>query len=150
MREQQYLYGKAVGQIMCCMAHTMVIIIYTLNILSKYGNNLGPKTNRAPQTIYYAFQDFSTHDGPIDRETITSVMQLRLQCDADLGGNLDNKHCQTSYLGYFAGFLFCWNSADQRGVSTPTPESEIEAFNRTSLRSLSAVVFSTRWVLHCN
>jgi hypothetical protein len=42
---------------------------------------------------------FRTHDGPKDIKTMTDLMQLRFKCDADLGGNLDNKHSQTSYLG---------------------------------------------------
>jgi hypothetical protein len=70
-------------------------------------------------------------------------MQLRLQYDADLGGNLDNKHSQTSYLGYFAGSLFCWNSTDQGSVSTSAAESEIEAVNHT----FKAEVIATRNML---
>ena len=33
-------------------------------------------------------------------KTMTGELQLYFQCDADLAGNLDNKHSQTSYLGY--------------------------------------------------
>ena len=62
---------------------------------------------------------------------MTAHLQLRFQCDADLGGNLDNYHSQTSYLGYLAGSLFCWCSTDQGSVSTSTAESEIKAVNHT-------------------
>ena len=50
---------------------------------------------------------FKTHDGPYDIKTITAKLQLKFQCDADLGGNLDNGHTQTSYryLGFLAGIL---------------------------------------------
>lgn len=71
-------------------------------------------------------------------------MQLRFQCDADLGGNLDNGHSQTSYLGYFAGSLFCWNSTDQGSVSTSTAESEIKAVNHT----LKSEVVANRGILN--
>jgi hypothetical protein len=74
---------------------------------------------------------------------MTSLMQLRFQCDADLGGNLDNKHSQTSYLGYFAGSLLCWNITDQGSVSTSTAESEIKAVNHT----LKAEVIANRNML---
>ena len=62
---------------------------------------------------------------------MTELMQLSFQCDADLGGNLDNGHSQTSYLGYLAGSLICWCSTDQGSVSTSTAESEIKAVNHT-------------------
>ena len=45
-------------------------------------------------------QIFRTHDGPKDIKIMTYLMQLRFQCDADLGGNLDNEHSQKTYLGY--------------------------------------------------
>ena len=35
---------------------------------------------------------FNTHNGPTDINTMTEIMQLSFQCDADLGGNLDNGH----------------------------------------------------------
>jgi hypothetical protein len=68
----KYPYRKVVGQLMYGMVRTMVTIMYALNILSRYGNNPGPR-----------YIEFLKH-------------LLRFQCDADLGGNLDNKHSQTS------------------------------------------------------
>jgi hypothetical protein len=70
--------------------------------------------------------------GPYDIETMTSLMQLMFQCDADLGGNKDNGHSQTSYLGYLAGSLICWCSTDQGSVSTSSAESEIKAVNHVT------------------
>lgn len=94
-------------------------------------------------------KQYTTHS-KISALTMDPSTERQLQASCNCGYSATLTLAATliisSYLGYFAGFLFCWNSADQRGVSTPTPESEIEAFNRTSLRSLSAVVFSTRWV----
>ena len=58
---------------------------------------------------------------------MTDVLQLRFQCDADLAGNDDNKHSQTSFLGYLGGSLICWCSTEQGSVSTSTAESEIKA-----------------------
>ena len=62
-----------------------------------------------------------------DIETMTPLMQLMFQCDADVGGDFDNGHSQTRYLGFLAGSLICWCTTDQRGVSTSTTESEIKA-----------------------
>ena len=88
----------------------MVTIMYALNILSRYGNNPGPRhiefLQHLLRYVKFAKADrlkFSTHDGPTDIETMTPLMQLMFQCDADLGGNLDNGHSQTSYLGLSAG-----------------------------------------------
>ena len=60
---------------------------------------------------------------------MTNILKLRFQCDADLAGNDDNKHSQTSYLGYLGRSLICWCSTDQGSVSTSTAESEIKAVN---------------------
>ena len=146
----KYPYRKVVGQLMYGMVHTMVSIMYALNVLSRYGNNPGPRhIEFLKHLVRYAKHSkddrlkFHTHDGPTDIDTMTPLMQLRFQCDADLGGNLDNKHSQTSYLGYFAGSLFCWNSTDQGSVSTSTAESEIKAVNHT----LKAEVIANRNML---
>ena len=72
------------------------------------------------------------------------LMQLHFQCDADLGGNLDNDHSQTSFMGYLAGSLICWCSTDQGSVSTSTAESEIKAVNHT----LKAEVIANRGILN--
>ena len=74
----------------------------------------------------------------------TSVLQLHFQCDADLGGNLDNHHSQTSYLGYLGKDLICWCSTDQGSISTSTAESEIKAVNHTR----KAEVIANRGILN--
>ena len=134
----KYPYRKVVGQLMYGMIHTMVTIMYALNILSQYGINPGPRhIVFLKYLVRYAKHSkddrlkFSTHNGPTDINTMTELVQLSSQCDADLGGNLDNGHSQTSYLGYLAGSLICWCSTDQGSVSTSTAESEIEAVNHT-------------------
>ena len=86
------------------MVHTLVTIMYPLNVLSRYGNNPGPRHIQfAKHLLRYLRTSkmdrlmFKTHDGPFDMETMTGELQLYFQCDADLAGNLDNKHSQTSY-----------------------------------------------------
>ena len=81
---------------------------------------------------------FCTHNGPTDITTMTALLQLSFQCDADLAGNLDNMHSQTSYLGYLGGQLICWCSTDQGSVSTSTAESEIKAVNHTLKKEVVA------------
>jgi hypothetical protein len=71
-------------------------------------------------------------------------MQRRFQSDADLCGNLDNKHFQTSCLGYLAGNVICWCSTDQVRESTSTAESEIKAVNHTP----KAEVIANRGILN--
>ena len=39
----KYPYRRVVGQLMYGMVHTMIGIIYALNILSRYDNNPGPR-----------------------------------------------------------------------------------------------------------
>ena len=97
------------------MVHTMIGIMYALNVLSRYGNNPGPRhiefLKHLIKYCKYSKLDrlkFHTHDGPVDIKTMTEVLQLRFQCDADLGGNLDNGHSQTSYIGYLGKSVVCW------------------------------------------
>ena len=103
----KYPYRRAVGQLMYGMVHTMIGIMYALNVLSRYGNNPGPRhiefLKHLLKYCKYSKLDrlkFHTHNGPTDIKTMTEVLQLRFQCDADLGGNLDKGHSQTSYIGY--------------------------------------------------
>ena len=60
-----------------------------------------------------------------------------------LYGYRDNKHSQTSFLGYLGGFLICWCSTDQGSVSTSTAESEIKAVNH----ALRGEVIANRGIL---
>jgi hypothetical protein len=95
----KYPYRKVIRQLMYGMVDTMVTIMYALNILLRYGNNPGPCHIKFLQHLLRYVKDakadrlnFSRHDGPTDIETMTPLMQLMFQCDADLGGNLDNGH----------------------------------------------------------
>ena len=74
---------------------------------------------------------FETYNGPKDINSMTKELQLRFQCDADLAGNPDTKHSQTSYLGYLGNSLICWCSTDQGSMATSTAESETKAVNHT-------------------
>ena len=74
---------------------------------------------------------FNSFNGPYDLQTMTGELQLHFQCDADLAGNLDNNHSQTSYLGYLGGSLICWCSTDQGSISTSNAETEVKADNYT-------------------
>ena len=132
----KFPYRRVVGQLMYGMVHTMVCIMYALNVLSRYRNSPGPRhiahLLHLLKYVKYAKQDrlkFHTYEGPTDLASMTEQLQLRFQCDADLGGNLDNDHSQTSYLGYLGGDLICWCRTDQGSVSTSTAESEIKAAN---------------------
>ena len=147
----KYPYRRVVAQLMYGMVHTMIGIMYTLNILSRYGHNPGPRHIKFLKHLLkyckYSKLDrikFHTHDGSTDIKTMTEVLQLRFQCDADLGGNLDNGQSQTSYIGYLGKPVVCWCSTDQGSVSTSTAESEIKAVSHT----LKGEVISDRGILN--
>ena len=86
------------------MVHTMVCIMYALNVLSRYGNNPGDRhiafLKHLLRYVKYSKKDrlmFKSHPGPWDIETMTLLSHL--------GGDRDNDHSQTSYLGFLAGNL---------------------------------------------
>ena len=101
----------------------MIGIMYALNVLSRYGNNPGPRhiefLKHLLKYCKYSKMDrlmFHTHDEPTDIDNMTKILQLRFQYDADLGGNLDNGHSKTSYIGYLGKSVICWCSMDQGSV----------------------------------
>jgi hypothetical protein len=123
----RYPCRRVVGQLMYGMVHTMVCIMYALNVLSRYRNNSGDRhiyfLKHLLRYVKYSKKDrlkFKSQPGPWDIKTMTPLMQLHYQCDADLGGNMDDDHSQTSYLGYLAGNLIRWCSTDQGSISTST------------------------------
>ena len=131
--------------------HTLITIMYALSISSRYGSNPGPRhiefLKHLLEYCKHAKLDrlkFATHDGLTDMRTMTQVLRLNFQCDADLGGNQDNGHSQTSYIGYLGESVICWCSTDQGSVSTSTAESEIKAVNHT----LKAEVISNRGIMN--
>jgi hypothetical protein len=136
LESAKFPYRRVVGQLMYGMVHTMVCIMYALNVLSRYCNNPGPRhiefLKHLIKYVNHAKMDrlkFNTYNGPTDLASMTAVLQLRFQCDADLGGNEDNGHSQTSYLGYLGNDVICWCSTDQGSVSLSSAESEIKAAN---------------------
>ena len=75
---------------------------------------------------------------------MTQLLQLKFQYEADLGGNQDNGHSQTSYIGYLRKSVICCCSTDQGSVSTSTAESEIKAVNH----KFKAEVISNRGIMN--
>ena len=79
----KFPYRRVVGQLMYGMVHTLVSIMYALNILSRYGNNSGPRhiefAKHLLRYIKISKSDrlkFKTHDGSKDFETMTEFLQL--------------------------------------------------------------------------
>ena len=78
---QKYPYRRVVGQLMYGMVHTMVPIMYALNVLTRYGTNPGPRhiafLKHLLRYCKYAKGDrlmFKTHDGPYDIKTMTAKL----------------------------------------------------------------------------
>ena len=148
---KRFPYRRVIGQLMYGMVHTLVTISYALNVLSRYGNNPGPRhimfAKHLLKYVRTTKKDrlkFETYDGKTDLVSMTNELQLRFQCDADLAGNPDTKHSQTSYLGYLGNSLICWCSTDQGSIATSTAESEIKAVNHT----LKCEVIANRGILN--
>ena len=148
---RKFPYRRIVGQLMYEMVHTLVTISYAINVLSRHGNNPGPRHIKfAKHPLIYVRTTkkdrlkFETYNGPKDIDSMTKELQLSFQCDADLAGNPDTKHSQTSYLGYLGNSLICWCSTDQGSMATSTAESEIKAVNHT----LKCEVIANRGILN--
>jgi hypothetical protein len=91
INSSRYPYRRVVGQLMYRMVHTIDCIMYALNVLSSYGNNPGDRHIAFLKHLLrygkYSQKDrlkFRSHPGPWDIQTMTPLMQLHFQCDADL------------------------------------------------------------------
>jgi hypothetical protein len=90
---------------------------------------------------------FKSQPGPWNIETMTPLMQLHFQCDADLGGNRDNDHSQTSYLGYLAGNLIAGARLTKAASRHPQQSQRLKlSTTHSKLRSSPIMASSTRWV----
>jgi hypothetical protein len=76
----QYPYRIEVGQLMYGMVHTMVTMMYALNVLSRYGNNPGTRHIEFLKLLlrYVKYSKanrlmFRTHDGPKDIDHAASI-----------------------------------------------------------------------------
>ena len=131
-------YRKIIGMLSYIMAHTKPDIAYALNVLSRYCNNPGPRHVSYLKCLVkyceYSKDDrlrYVAHHGPYDPATMRPLTQARFQCDADLGGNTDNKHSTSSHIGYIGmNHVVSYTSKTQGSLSTSTAESEIKAVNQ--------------------
>ena len=76
-----------------------------------------------------------------------SLTQARVQCDADLVGNLDNLHSTSAHIGCIGNnSLVSFTSKTQGSLSTSRAESEIKAVNQylkeeaLAMRSISILM----------
>jgi hypothetical protein len=117
--------------------HTRPDITYTVNVLSRFGNDPGIPHVKAVKhviayiagtldyclTFYAKCSPGSSLNVPIDNTQV----QLVAYVDADLGGNRDNGHSQTGYCIFIFRSLIAWSSTDQGSISLSTAESELKA-----------------------
>ena len=120
------------------MGHTRPHIAYALNVLSRYCNNQRRRHNEFSLCLVKNCEyskdkwlKFQAHHGPCDAVTMRSITRARFQCDADLAGNLDNKHSTSAHFGYLGHHsVVSFASKTQGSLSTSTAESEIKAVNQ--------------------
>ena len=146
----EYPYRKVIGMLMYCLVHTGITYMYAINVLSRYCNSPGKKHIEFMKHLLcyvtWTARDrpaFRAHPGPRTEQQIRDDVTLVFYADADLGGNPDNMHSQTSCIGYCCGNVIAWRSTDQGSVSTSTAESEIKAINF----ALKAEVIACRGIL---
>ena len=120
------------------MGHTRPDIAYALNVLSRYCNNPGRCHNEFLLCLvkYCEYSKdnrlkFHVHHGLYDAVTRRTLTQARFQCDADLAGNLDNKHSTSAHIRYLGHHsVVSFTSKIQGSLSTSTAESEVKAVNQ--------------------
>ena len=117
-------YRALIGMLSYIMGHTKPDKAYVLNVMSHYCSN--------PQRRHVEFllclvkyceyskgarlKFLDADPGPCDADTMRRLTQARLQCDADLAGNLDNLHSTSAHIGYIGHHPFA--SSWETKVST--------------------------------
>ena len=100
--------------LMYCLVHTGISYMYAINVVSRYCNSPG-KTHIEFMKhllcyVTWTARDrpaFRAHPGPRTEQQIRDDVTLVFYADADLGGNPDNKHSQTAYIGYCCKNVYC-------------------------------------------
>ena len=140
-------YRKVIGSLLYIYLHTMPQIMFHLNLLSRFSNDPGPRhimwIKHLVAFVKGARFDeivFPTHTGPYDITTMTARLQSAWWTDADLGGNIDNGHSYTCYIGKNGRAIICYCSTTQSSLSTATAESELKSVNHTLKHEAISVI----------
>jgi hypothetical protein len=79
---QKYPNRRVISQLIYCMVHTLVSIMFALNVLSRYGNDPGPRhiqfLTHLLKYLKYAKKDrliSKAYDGPCDHASYTAHLQ---------------------------------------------------------------------------
>jgi hypothetical protein len=126
-------YRTLVGSLQYVQVHTGIPTMYSVNVLSRYCNDHGPRHITAlKQVILYLIG--TVDDRIIFRRLPMSAtvpkaipeLQLSVYVDAELGGQ-DERHSQECHIVLLGGDVIAFASHRQSTISTGTMESEIKA-----------------------
>ena len=143
--EKQSMVNKPYRQVIGSLLYTTISvrpdISFIVNALSRFNNNPGEKHWTAAKRVLRYLQGtkaygllFKNYVDP----TSELIYTLNGYCDADWGGNLDDRRSTTGYIVTLNNCIISWNSKRQTTVA----QSSIEA----EYMSIAAVVNDIKWI----
>ena len=120
-------YQSVIGSLMYCMLRTRPDIAFPVGALSQYNTNYGKPHWIAVKRILWYLQ--ATKHLQL---TYISPTGLLGYCDADYGGDTDDRRSFSGFAFMFAGGAVSWSSKKQRTVALSSTEAEYMAVTQAA------------------
>ncbi|GMP64064.1 hypothetical protein CsSME_00025502 [Camellia sinensis var. sinensis] len=137
-------YANAVGSLMYAMMCTRPDICYAVGLVSRYQSNPGPAHWKAVKRILRYLR--GTADYTLCYQS--SDLHLVGYCDADWGGDLDERKSTSGYAFMLSDGAISWSSKKQSCIALSTMEAEFVACSSAHLDVVTHT--SDPVTIHCD
>lgn len=123
MEMQGIPYNPAVGSLMFAMVATRVDLAFSMSVVSQFMSKPGPSHWKAVKRIMRYLK------GTLDLELCLggNGITLRGYCDADWGGDVNERRSTTGYVFFVGDGAISWNCKRQPTIALSTTEAEYMA-----------------------
>ncbi|KAJ3505815.1 hypothetical protein NLJ89_g7219 [Agrocybe chaxingu] len=135
------LYREALGCIMWLQVRTWPDLSFTVNLLSRYQANPGPRHWKALQHVL-AYIKGTLHYKITYDPNSPEGLNVSGYSDSDYAGDPDTMHSTGGYVFTMAGGPVVWSSKRQATTASSTTEAEYMALNR----SCQQAVWMQEWM----
>ncbi len=133
-------YHQAIGKLLYLLQASRPDIAYAVNYLSRHINAYDDTHWTAVKHVLRYLQATCNATIRYDRHETQlsdpSSLVPTAYCDADWGGNPDDRRLVTGYIFYMCGGPFAWSSKAQSAVALSSCEAELTAISETVKQAL--------------
>lgn len=117
-------YRQCIGSLLFAAQISRPDICYAVNVLSRYCENPGRQHWQGVKRILRYLKGTKSMELVYKREAESKLMGF---CDADWGGDIDERKSTTGYVFTYAGGAVTWSTKRQPTVALSTTEAEFMA-----------------------